>query len=470
MQGYQVKFGIFPALRGVGNGAWTHFPYYTSQIYRLSAALPLTEMAKIGYTEIRITIQSVKEFDIMRIVVSICGVFCTLITIYYAVTSLFGVVFCKRRERAKMPPQKRIAAIIPARNEELVIGKLVESLLRQDYPRALFEVYVVPNNCDDDTAGAARAAGARILNVTGTVRTKGDVLRQAFAQLTGTGKYDAYCVFDADNLVGQGFFRAVNDAVLDGCQVAQGFRDSKNPFDNWVSGSMSVFFWFMSACYNESRNRLGISCHLNGTGFMVSDEAIRSIGWDTHSLTEDLEFTALCALKGYKVGWMPEARIYDEQTTSFKTSCVQRRRWTAGSLQCMRRYVPRLIGKGSVACWDMAVLFLGNLMCIIGIVPAIGTALGMLPFFISHPWRILALVLLGVVYYLVICAGGAMMFKLQGKLNRRALPGIFGLPIFLATWMPINIYACLTPPPRWKEVRHVRSIDRPDDGKGGEST
>ena len=398
----------------------------------------------------------------MPIVVSICSVICTLITIYYAVISLAGVLFFKPRQRAKQPPQKRIAAIIPARNEALVIGKLVESLLRQDYPRELFDIYVVPNNCDDDTEGAARAAGAEIIPVTGTIRTKGDVLRQAFARLSG--KYDAYCVFDADNLVEQGFFQAVNDALLDGCHVAQGFRDSKNPYDNWVSGSMSAFFWFMSLCYNESRNRLGISCHLNGTGFMVSDEAIRAIGWDTHTLTEDLEFTALCALHGYRVGWMPDARIYDEQTTSFRVSCVQRRRWTAGSLQCMRRYVPRLVGKGTLACWDMTVLFVGNLMCLIGIVPAVGTALGLLPFFISHPWRILALVLLGVVYYLIVCGGGALMYKFMGKLNRRALPGIFGFPIFLVTWMPINIYACLTPPPTWKVVRHTRGIDRPDDG------
>ena len=398
----------------------------------------------------------------MQIVVSICGVICTLITVYYAITSLAGVLFCKRPERAKQPPRKRIAAIIPARNEALVIGKLVESLIRQDYPRQLFDVYVVPNNCDDDTEAVARAAGAETLGVSGTIRTKGDVLRQAFAQLTETGRYDAYCVFDADNLVAQGFFQAVNDALLDGCHVAQGFRDSKNPYDNWVSGSMSAFFWFMSLFYNESRNRLGINCHLNGTGFMVSDAAIRDIGWDTHSLTEDLEFPALCALHGYKVGWMPDARIFDEQTTSFWTSCVQRRRWTAGSLQCMRRYVPRLIGMGTLAGFDMAVLFLSNLMGIIGLIPAIGTALGMLPFFISHPWRILALVLLGVVYYLIVCAGGALMYKLQGRLNRRALPGIFGFPVFLMTWMPINIYTCLTPPPTWKAVKHVRSIDNPD--------
>ena len=98
-------------------------------------------------------------------------------------------------------PAARIAAIIPARNEAVVIGKLVESLMRQNYPRELFDVYVVPNNCDDDTEGTARAAGAEILGVQGVIRTKGDVLRQAFAQLTATGRYDAYCVFDADNLV-----------------------------------------------------------------------------------------------------------------------------------------------------------------------------------------------------------------------------------------------------------------------------
>ena len=68
----------------------------------------------------------------MPIVVSVCGVICTLITVYYAVTSLGGVLFCKRRVRQKRPPQKRIAAVIPARNEAVVIGKLVDSLMRQN--------------------------------------------------------------------------------------------------------------------------------------------------------------------------------------------------------------------------------------------------------------------------------------------------------------------------------------------------
>jgi len=399
----------------------------------------------------------------MTAIVTICSVICTLFSIYNVFTSFYGLLFRRPVPRPKQPPRNRIAAIIPARNEAAVVGNLVQSLLEQDYPRELFEIFVVPNNCTDDTEAVARAAGASILHVEGPIRAKGDVLRGAFTQLSAMGGYDAYCVFDADNLVERGFFRAVNDALLAGYHAAQGFRDSKNPYDNWVSGSMSAFYWFMSRYYNESRSRLNMSCHLNGTGFMVSDGAIRTLGWNTHTLTEDLEFTALCALQGYKVGWMPEARVYDEQTASFRISCVQRRRWTAGSMQCLRRYVPRLALRRTLAAVDMLMLFFGNLLCIIGIVPGVGTALGLMPFFISHPWRILSLVLLAGVYYLVCCGGAALMFRTEGKLSRRALPGIFGFPIFLVTWMPINVFACLTPPPRWKEIRHVRGIDRPDD-------
>ena len=398
----------------------------------------------------------------MPFIVSVCGVICTLFTLYFAFTSVGGVLFRKPEKVPRRPAQKRIAAVIPARNEVAVIGKLVESLLAQDYPRELFDIYVLPNNCRDETERAALRAGARILRPEGAIRSKGDVLRMAFSQLSATGDYDAYCVFDADNLVSSGFFQCVNDMLLAGYRVAQGFRDSKNPYDSWISGSMSAFYWFMSRLYNESRFRLGMSCHLNGTGFMVSDETIREIGWDTHSLTEDLEFTALCALHGYRVGWMPEARIYDEQTHKFWDSCVQRRRWTAGSLQCMRRYVPALLKRRTLASVDMALLFMGNLLCVIGLVPGVGTALGMLPFFISHPWRILALVLVGVAYYLGCCLLAALLFRAEGKLCRRALPGIFGFPVFMVTWMPVNLVACFTPPPRWKEIRHVRGIDRPD--------
>ena len=282
-----------------------------------------------------------------------------------------------------------------------------------------------------------------------------------------TSKFGATFILRVDKiLMKEKYYNAIINGVkakdFPHIPVDYGYRDSKNPYDNWIAGGFTAFFWFMCRFYSESRFRLNLSCHLNGTGFMVSDAAVREVGWDTHTLTEDLEFTALCALKGIKVGWMANARIYDEQTTSFATSCIQRRRWTSGSLQCLKRYVPKLMKVHSLMSLDMIVLFTGNLLCLIGLVPAVGTVLGLLPFFISHPWRILALVLLGAVYYLAFCAVGAVLYKWEGRLNRRAIPGIMCLPIFMASWMPCSIWACLTPPPKWKAIRHERGVAEPD--------
>ena len=399
---------------------------------------------------------------IVKILLALCTALCTAVTLYFGVTCVAGL-FMKKRSLPAAAPTRRIAAVIAARNEAAVIGKLVESLMRQDYPRELFDVYVVPNNCDDDTEAVARAAGAKILACTGEVHGKGDVLRQAFAQLTAMRTYDAYCVFDADNLADRGFFQAVNDARAAGYHVAQGYRDSKNPYDSWMSGSMTVFYWFMSGFYNESRARIGLSCALNGTGFMVSDEAIRTVGWDTHTLTEDLEFTGLSAIHGYKIGWMPKAVTYDEQTTTLWASCVQRRRWTAGSVQCMKRYTGRLFRANTPSSRDVGILFLGNMMALVGLPPTIWAAWELAKRVLHDPAHgpmIVAASLGGLAFTWVGASLVALvLFAVHGKLKWRCLPAILLFPVFLFTWAPINLYAVLTPPPKWKQIRHTRGMD-----------
>ena len=400
---------------------------------------------------------------IVKTILMVCTALCTVVSLYFGFTCVAGL-FLKRKEMPSSEPERRIAAVIAARNEAAVIGKLVESLMKQDYPRELFDVYVVPNNCDDDTGDVARAAGAKLLTVEGKIRGKGDVLRQAFARLTAMGRYDAYCVFDADNLVDRGFFRAVNDARAAGYHVAQGYRDSKNPFDSWMSGSMTVFYWFMSGFYNESRARLGLSCALNGTGFMVSDEAIRTVGWNTHTLTEDLEFTGLSAIHGYKIGWMPKAVTYDEQTTTLWASCVQRRRWTAGSVQCMKRYTGRLFRKNTASSRDVGILFLGNMMALVGLPPTIWATWELAKRVFADPVHgptILAASLGGLAFTWIGSSLLALvLFAVHGKLRPRCVPAILLFPVFLFTWAPVNLYAVLTPPPKWKQIRHTRSMDQ----------
>ena len=403
-----------------------------------------------------------------NLILALGGVLGALLAIYFVITSLGGFLIGKKYVLREYGDSIRIAAVIPARNEAAVIRELVKSLKAQEYPAELLDIYVIPNNCTDDTEQAAREAGAKILHCEGPIRRKGDVLRQAFGQLSETGHYDAYCVFDADNLVHPKFMRSVNNACWIGYDAAQGFRDSKNPFDSWLSGGTTIFYWFMSRIFNESRARLGLSCHLNGTGFMVTDKLVRKLGWNTYTLTEDLEYTAQCALADCRIGWMPGARVYDEQPIRFWDSAVQRRRWTAGSLQCTRRYAKKLMGKGTPWSLDIGCLFLGNLMNYVGILSAIASCVEYRDLIADHLPLALAMGAAYVAVLWLVCSGvAAFMVWREGLLSWESLPTVLLFPLFLASWMPINIFACLTPPPKWRMVRHTRGVSMADMGRRG---
>ena len=114
--------------------------------------------------------------------------FLKLFTVYFACVAIFNLK--KRRAYPIAPPQTRFAVIVAARNEEAVIGNLVASILSQNYPAALRDVFVAPNNCTDNTEAAAAAAGAEIIHCLAGVRSKGAALHQAIAQLRRRG-YDA---------------------------------------------------------------------------------------------------------------------------------------------------------------------------------------------------------------------------------------------------------------------------------------
>ena len=195
----------------------------------------------------------------------------------------------------KHKPKNKFAILVASRNEEAVIGELVESLLEQDYPKDLYEVIVIPNNCTDNTEKVAKKAGATIMKCTVPVKSKGEVLKFAFEKLSKRKDIDAYIVFDADNIVKKDYLTHMNSALCDGYRVAQCFRDSKNASDNWLSGSYSIFYWVQNFFFNKARMQMGGSSSINGTGFMIKKDVIDEFGFNTVTLTEDVEFTAFGA-------------------------------------------------------------------------------------------------------------------------------------------------------------------------------
>ena len=289
----------------------------------------------------------------------------TLLYLYQGFYVVVGLVRRRWQDRHQPSRLHRFAVIVSARNEEGVIGELLESLNRQNYPKELLDLYVVADNCTDDTAGAARRAGAFVYERFDQVhKGKGYAMDYLFRRLKEEGKdcYDGYFVFDADNLVDANFVAEMNRTFDQGYDAVTCYRNSKNFAANWISAGYSIWFLREARFLNFPRTLLGTNCHVSGTGFLVSARVIEDNGgWPFHLLTEDIQFSVDCAIQGKKIGYCDKAVVYDEQPTTFRQSWDQRLRWSKGFYQVDREYTLPLLkgcfrrGRLGTSCYDMFV-------------------------------------------------------------------------------------------------------------------
>ncbi len=388
------------------------------------------------------------------------GILTSLYGLYFVILALWGEWRNKAKpQKSAVPPATRFALLIAARNEADVIGNLIASLQRQSYPAELYDIYVAPNNCTDHTRGIAAACGARIFDPVGEIRSKGEVLSQFVGTCMTENKYDAICVFDADNIVHPDFLLHMNRARLSGARVAQGFKNSKNPGDTAVAASFSIYFWIIDRFYNASREALGLSSFVTGTGFMVTLPFLRKMGgWNTRTITEDYEFSAQCVLAGERVHYVADAIVYDEQPLTFIQSWKQRRRWSTGNFDSSKYYLKDLckaaVRRRSLLCLDLAMTYLSPVIFMLSVVALAGqTLLGGYSngySFMSQP----------LMWGLMLCLLLAALFTY--KQNRRTLRGFCtaaGSFLFLlASWMPINLITLLRKQRKWEMIPHTRAI------------
>lgn len=384
---------------------------------------------------------------------------------YYVCTSIFALKRLKAIPDAE--PKNRFAAIIAARNEENVIGNLVQSLREQNYPAELIEIFVIPNNCTDNTREAALRAGAVVVDCYRKVKSKGDVLNFAFEEIfDGRQDFDAYCVFDADNLVDPDFFSEMNKALCSGMKAAQGFRDSKNPNDSAVSAWYSVYYLTINRILNHSRSVLGMSSWVNGTGFMISSEAIRELGgWNTKTISEDMEITTLCVLNGINIGWVPKALVYDEQPITFGQSWKQRRRWSTGMQDCamyLRPLLATAFRKKNINCIEVVFTIIAPYVQLIGctafFLTMILTGIKIKYDLFPDTFLFVRLFLSFDTSYVSTTAVAALAVWLSGKSVKKLSYGILSFWIFLATWVPINLISLFWKQKDWSRIEHTRQL------------
>ena len=377
------------------------------------------------------------------------------------------VALWRRHKVSGNAPIRRYAVLISARNEEAVIAQLIDSIRRQDYPSDHLDVYVVADNCTDNTAEAAREAGATVYRRHDTCRVgKGYALHFLLTHIReerGGQYYDGYFVFDADNLLAPDYVSRMNEVFGEEYPIVTSYRNSKNYGDNWISAGYGLWFLRDAAFLNGPRTRLGLSAMVSGTGYMFSREImLRCNGWPFHSLSEDTEFTIHSILEGEKIGYCGEAELYDEQPTQLRQSIRQRMRWVRGNMLVLLRQGGRLAGhitrKNGLSCLDL----------LLSMAPAIvltvcGVVVGVLATVLEllNGGRILpmlgAAAMSFAVPYLLLLLAGAITTITQWKRIRtsswKKVVSTLTFPIFMATYVPITICA-LFGKVEWKPIKH----------------
>ncbi len=394
----------------------------------------------------------------------------TIFWLYQILVSLCSLVKIKDKP-LKEKKDHRFMAIIPAHNEEAVVGNLVESLRNQNYNKELYDIYVIADNCTDNTAKIAREAGAIVYErFDSTKKTKGYALDWFLQQkIKENAPYDAFFVFDADNIVHPDFIKNMNKKLCQGEDVVQGYRDIKNPTDSWITAGYALFYWTMHRFYHLARYNLGMSPLLNGTGFMVKFDVIKPNGWDTVTLTEDIEFSLKRIIKGKKLGWATDAIVYDEQPVGFKQSWSQRSRWTVGHMQCIKEYTKQL---AVAAKENKTMMNFDGLLYIVGSIPMfIITLLLLATNFLMYAGDGMtkAELIINIFRYLIptflLPIGTAVIaMYLDRRPIKPMLKGLVCYPLFMGSWLLINFKCLFKRETSWEKINHVRSIKIVDSG------
>jgi cellulose synthase/poly-beta-1,6-N-acetylglucosamine synthase-like glycosyltransferase len=390
------------------------------------------------------------------------------------------VPFVKKNRAAEAGKLHRYAVLIAARNEEAVIAKLIESIKNQNYPSELIEIFVVADNCTDNTAQKARTAGAYVYERFNRYKIgKGyaiEFLLDRIAEEYPESPFDGYFVFDADNLLDENYIAEMNKSFSNGNRIITSYRNSKNYGSNWISAGTALWFLRESQYLSRSRSLLGVSCAVSGTGFLFHREIIeRSGGWKFFLLTEDIEFSIYNVINGERIAYCESAVLYDEQPARFRQSWNQRMRWTKGNMQVCRKYGARLIKSifknKSFSSFDMTMTIFPAviLAALSGIINLTGLIYGFTlksdyMTIIQSLWESMLKA-----YFMFFMIGMVTTITEWKRIYCPAVKKIlyaFTFPIFMFTYVPITI-AALFKKVEWKPIEHRESITLKEIRKAG---
>lgn len=392
--------------------------------------------------------------------VTIAGIAAAVATAYLmllAVAAAFG-----RRPAPAGQPATRLSVVVPAHDEELLIGRCIDSLLAQSYPRGLYEVVVVADNCEDDTAAVAESAGVRVLRRTdASARGKGHALRWAMDLLAADQQPPgAFVVVDADSVADPGMLAGLEERLRGGAAAVQAEYLVLEGSGSRRERLTGVGFLLFHRVRLGGRGVLGLPANLVGNGMLLSRELTVAHPWNAFSGAEDLEYTAELRLAGIRPVYAPAAVVWGPMPERSGAATEQRVRWEGGRFHIQCRFLPRLLD----AClreppgpWDMVLDLAVPPLGLLAIGAAVGFAaaaalilLASASALVAMPW---AVALVGV-------PGFVIVGLLTARAPRAAWAALFSAPLFLA-WKLLAYGRLLRgfDPDRWIRSERGRAVE-----------
>jgi len=237
----------------------------------------------------------------------------------------------------------RVAVVVPAHNEAENIASCVQSLLNTELYDMQMSVYVVADNCEDETARIAKEAGAYVLVRSNLLqRGKGYALHFAFTSLEPLG-YDCVLVVDADTIVAKNFIVAAAGALRDGADAVQTRYLVRNVDQSTRTRLMGLALCAFNVLRPLGRERLGLSVGILGNGFGLRRQTLRLVPYLASSVVEDLEYHLSLVQAGFRVKFVNETAVLGEIPVRGEGVNTQRSRWEGGRLRMMYLTAPKLL-------------------------------------------------------------------------------------------------------------------------------
>lgn len=354
----------------------------------------------------------------------------------------------------------KFAILIPARDESRVIEELLNSILNQTRKIDSDDVYVIVEEESDKTVELVKNKNMNIVfRHDLSKKRKGYALDDAIKEILEQKKhYDAYFIFDADNVLDKDYIKNMEEAYEDGYDIGIGYRNTKNGNDSVIAAASSLTFSMINTLGNEHKTKCNNTLTISGTGFYIKGDIVEKLsGYPFNSLTEDYELTLYATLNDLTTTYVKNAIFFDEQPVKYNITINQRTRWIKGFFEARKKYIPLLLKK------EINKNFSSSFHQIMGVTPYILLIIGLLGILLINYFNVKnTIILILFVYLIMVLITLIMVLKENTYLNinnKMKIKVILYNPIFLTTYIICLFKAILNKDVKWLKIEHSKSLD-----------